>query len=194
MVVAPSTPAGISRVALRGALPSDAAALHGWRREASIGRHQPLGPASIGDLRAELERQNLADLRRGQGSKFQWVIEVDGAPAGWITLVIANWEHGLGELGYALSTEWQGRGVMTVALGRLLDDLFSSTRLERLEARCAVDNHASRRVLEKCGFRREGTLRGYFRLAGRRVDNHLYAMLREDARGEEQGETRGPAR
>jgi len=35
-------------------------------------------------------------------------------------------------------------------------------------------------VLEKLGFEREGLLRGYFELGGRRIDNWLYAILRAD--------------
>jgi ribosomal-protein-alanine N-acetyltransferase len=69
---------------------------------------------------------------------------------------------------------------MTEALAQLLEDLFSNTNLERIEARCAIDNVASRRVLEKNGFQREGHLRGYFKLRGRRIDNFLFALLRDD--------------
>jgi ribosomal-protein-alanine N-acetyltransferase len=69
---------------------------------------------------------------------------------------------------------------MTEALGQLIEDLFNNTNLERIEARCAIDNAASRRVLEKNGFEREGHLRGYFKLRGRRIDNYLFALLRED--------------
>ena len=69
---------------------------------------------------------------------------------------------------------------MSEALAILLDDLFHNTLLERVEARCAVENVGSQRVLEKSGFEREGRLRGYFKLRGRRVDNFLYALLRED--------------
>jgi RimJ/RimL family protein N-acetyltransferase len=69
---------------------------------------------------------------------------------------------------------------MSEALSQLLDDLFQNTLLERIEARCAVENIGSQRVLEKSGFEREGRLRGYFKLRGRRIDNFLYALLRED--------------
>jgi len=96
--------------------------------------------------------------------------------------VVSNWEHGLAEVGYALSTVFQGLGVMTDALHRLLVDMFTNTSLERIEARCALENTASQRVLEKVGFEREGMLRAYFRLRGRRVDNFLYALLRADFR------------
>ena len=167
-------------VTLRPAAPRDAALLRQWRAEASVRRYQPLNELPTAQLRADVASQRMADLYRGRGEKFQWIVQVDGQPSGWITLVVSNWEHGLAEVGYALSTVYQNRGVMSDALSLLLDDLFQNTLLERVEARCAVDNVGSQRVLEKSGFEREGRLRGYFKLRGRRVDNFLYALLRED--------------
>ena len=52
--------------------------------------------------------------------------------------------------------------------------------LERLEAVAAVENVASRRVLEKNGFRFEGIARGYLIIAGARVDHARYGLLRSD--------------
>lgn len=170
----------LPRVELRPATTADAPLLRRWREEASVRRYQPLGEVSTAQLRADLAGQDVRDLQRGRGQKFQWIVLVDGAPAGWITLVVANWEHGLAEVGYALSTPHQRRGVMPAALAQLLADLFLDSPLMRLEARCAVDNSASQKVLEKLGFRREGLLRGYFVLHGERVDNYLYALLRDD--------------
>ena len=143
-------------------------------------RHQPLADASVADLRTDLARQRADDLYRGSGDRFQWVVVVDGAAAGWLTLAVVSWEHGVGEIGYALTSEMQQRGVMPAALTQLLAELFGHTRLERIEARCAVANVSSQKVLERSGFTREGLLRGYFELGGRRVDNILYAILRAD--------------
>ena len=165
-------------VRLRTVQPGDAVLLDRWRQETEVRRHQPLSESSVAQLYAELAQQRGADLYDGRGEKFQWVILVDDRPAGWITLVITNWTHGLAELGYALSTRFQRRGVMPRALGLLLDDLFDHTRLRRIEARCAVNNVASRKVLERLGFEREGRLREYFVLHGEAVDNYLYAILR----------------
>jgi ribosomal-protein-alanine N-acetyltransferase len=167
-------------VTLRAAAPRDAELLRLWRSETSVRRFQPLNDLPTSQLRADVASQRISELYRGQGDKFQWIVQVDGHPAGWITLVVSNWEHGLAEVGYALSTAFHSRGLMTEALALLLADLFTNTTLERVEARCAVENDASRRVLEKNGFLREGHLRGYFKLRGRRVDNFLYALLRED--------------
>jgi [ribosomal protein S5]-alanine N-acetyltransferase len=167
-------------VSLRPAAPRDAELLRRWRSEPSVRRFQPLNELPTSQLRADVASQRMADLYRGRGEKFQWIVEVEGDPAGWITLVVSNWEHGLAEVGYALSTAFQSRGVMTEALQILLEDLFLNTMLERVEARCATENVGSQRVLEKSGFLREGRLRGYFKLHGRRVDNYLYSLLRDE--------------
>ena len=182
MALAPvdSTPRPEPRVGLRPASPRDADLLRRWRAEPSVRRYQPLNDLTTAQLRSDVAGQRMGDLHKGRGEKFQWIIQVEGEPAGWLTLVVSNWEHGLAEVGYALSSAYQSRGVMSRALTLLLAELFAHTTLERIEARCAVGNTASQRLLEKAGFTREGRLRAYFRLRGRRVDNLLYAILRSD--------------
>ncbi len=168
------------RVTLRAALPGDAANLFAWRLEESVRRHQPLQETTVAELRADLARQRLDDLYRGRGERFQWIVLVDGESAGWITLAILSWEHGLAEIGYALASAYQGMRLMAEALGQLLPELFVAVGIERLEARCSVENVRSQSLLERLGFVREGRLRSYFSLHGVRIDNFLYALLRDE--------------
>ena len=167
-------------VRIRPARVGDAPLFRSWRAEPTVRRFQPLRDVALSQIRQDVASQNVDDLYHSRGERFQWVVEAGERPAGWITLVVGNWEHGLCETGFALTTDYQGRGVMTQALAVLLPELFLNTRLQRVEARCAVENVASRRVLEKVGFKCEGVLRGYFLLHGRRVDHYLYAILRDD--------------
>ena len=175
-VAASDTP----RVLIRPAYETDAPLFRSWRAEPSVRRFQPLRDIPLDQIRSDVATQRMEDLYRSRGDRFQWVIEADRKPAGWITLVVSNWEHGLCETGFALTTAYQGRGIMTLALIQLMPELFLRSTLERVEARCAVDNHSSRRVLEKVGFRLEGTLRRYFVLGAERIDHYLYALLRSD--------------
>lgn len=62
----------------------------------------------------------------------------------------------------------------------LLDLGFATLGLQRIEATCAPENTASRRVLEKSGFSYEGLLRGHKRTASGRRDSLLYARLSSD--------------
>ncbi len=167
-------------VSVRPVHPGDSVLLDRWRREPEVRRHQPLNDSTVAQLYSELSHQHVNDLYQGRGEKFQWVVLADGHPAGWITLVVTNWTHGLAEIGYALSTAFQRQGLMPQALRIILRDLFTRTGLRRIEARCAIQNEGSYKVLERLGFHREGRLRDYFVLDGQTVDNYLYAILRRE--------------
>jgi [ribosomal protein S5]-alanine N-acetyltransferase len=55
---------------------------------------------------------------------------------------------------------------------------FAQLGLARLGAQVELDNLASRRLLERCGFRHEGTLREYAaRRDGSRADCAIYGLL-----------------
>jgi [ribosomal protein S5]-alanine N-acetyltransferase len=62
--------------------------------------------------------------------------------------------------GYVLARDAWGRGYATEAL-KTVADLAFRVGVVRLYAVCHTEHHASRRVLEKCGFEREGVLRRY---------------------------------
>lgn len=84
------------------------------------------------------------------------------------------------EIGYDVSQELQGKGIGTAALKLFVDKIFSSTPLRRLMAYVAVDNIASRRILEKVGFKQEGLLREHYLINGIPTDEVVYGLLRSD--------------
>jgi len=84
-----------------------------------------------------------------------------------------------GELGYDLSPEYWNRGIATHALAATLRAAFATTDLNRAEALVMVENVASQRVLEKCGFLEEGRLRQLRNCRGTFRDFYIYSRLRE---------------
>ena len=84
--------------------------------------------------------------------------------------------------GYVLARDAWGQGYATEAL-RLIVLIAHSTGLRRLYALCHAEHRASGRVLEKCGFVREGLLRAFAEFpnlqAGRLEDVLCYAMILE---------------
>lgn len=85
------------------------------------------------------------------------------------------------ELGYWLGVPYWGRGYMSEAAAKAVDFAFLHFRLNRLYARHFVFNPASGRVLEKCGFVREGYRReAYYKEGLGFLDVVEYAMLRSD--------------
>ena len=167
---------------LRRAKPEDAPAIHALRSRPESRRHQPLRPSSVDAIERALAERGSAPLVPTQSGKIQWTILVDGEPAGWVSVAVTSREHHIANLGYTLDPRYHGRGVTSAAVREVIPIVFDPSRLaiERLEAVAAVDNSASRRVLEKCGFALEGIARGYLIISGKRIDHARYARLRED--------------
>ena len=89
-----------------------------------------------------------------------------------------NWE-----IGVLLGPEHRGRGIGTAAQRLLVEHLFATTTAHRIWAGTESENLAEQRSLEKCGFRREGLLRGAVFRDGRWRDSFIYGMLRDDLAG-----------
>jgi len=112
-----------------------------------------------------------------------FAIEVDGRPAGGIGYTLHTDVERIGaEVGYWLGAEYWGRGIATGAVRALSRHAFAThPELRRLYALPFCWNPASARVLEKAGYRLEGTLRQSAIKDGKVVDQWMYALLRGEA-------------
>lgn len=112
---------------------------------------------------------------------FAYAILADGRVAGSIALYRQqNIHFRTAELGYYLGEADWGKGLCSRAVGLACRRVFQETDILRIFAEPFAYNAASCRVLEKNGFRFEGTLRCNAVKNGRVLDMHLYALLRED--------------
>ena len=85
------------------------------------------------------------------------------------------------EVGYALKYECWGRGYMTEAVKAIMDYAFEKYNLVIMAVRTSEVNARSQRVIEKCGFRYEGTLRkAYHIYTGEDRDSRIYSITREE--------------
>jgi len=84
------------------------------------------------------------------------------------------------EMGILLLPEHRGRGLGTEAQRQLVEYLFATTLVNRVQAATDVENVAEQRALERAGFLREGVLRGCAFIGGRWRDGVMYARLRDD--------------
>lgn len=84
-------------------------------------------------------------------------------------------------VGYSLSELYWGKGIMTEALKEVIDYGFEQLPINVITAYCYPFNARSRKVLEKCGFEYEGTLRrAEKRFDGNIYDLRCYSLLKED--------------
>lgn len=114
-----------------------------------------------------------------------WVISERAAPA--IAIGMFGVSPGSGphawEVGYVLGRRWWGRGYASELVRAVTATLFSDSRVWRVFAPTHIDNAASQRVLEKCGFSREATLRRYLvfpAFGAEPQDCSLWSRTRDD--------------
>lgn len=88
------------------------------------------------------------------------------------------------ELGYSLSEEHWGRGLMTEAALRMVSYAFDVLHLDVLSITTRENNARSQRVIEKCGFKYEGTLRRTYKIYDGSIKTiRCYSMLKEEYEG-----------
>ncbi len=103
---------------------------------------------------------------------YSWVMDVEGAVAG--TVGACDREDDRIEIGFSVVKSWQGRGLATEAVKRVLEHLTENEGFTRVDAWCASENHGSRRVLEKAGMRLVNTEKDGLEVGGRVYDKLTY--------------------
>lgn len=102
----------------------------------------------------------------------------DGVKIGFLAHFVT---HGkLTAIGYALLPDERGKGYGSEAVKILVDYLFLSKDISRIQAETHPKNVASQRVLEKAGFVKEGIIRRSFFSRGEWRDTTLFSVLREE--------------
>lgn len=126
---------------------------------------------------------NIWNQRTTQGEGLRWAIAFKETPELLIgTCGFHNFskENNRAEIGYELSPEVWGKGLMTEAIRSLIAYGFEVLDLHRIEAFIDPLNHASRTLLHKNGMETEGVLRDYFFEKDRFVDAEMLSILKSD--------------
>ena len=104
-----------------------------------------------------------------------------GEWAGQVCVGPTNWELPEFFIGYVADVNHEGKGYVSEAVIGVLGMLFRDMGAHRVRSDCSESNTRSWRLLERCGFRREGHLRENRRNAdGSFHGDFLYGLLRRE--------------
>ncbi|WP_257985293.1 GNAT family N-acetyltransferase [Shewanella sp. GutCb] len=101
-----------------------------------------------------------------------------GEKLGSIGLKIVNREAKIGEVGFMIKTNAQGKGFASEALNLLKAYSFEELDLNKLVATCSIHNHSSFNLLGKVGFVREGCLHQNSLINHKYVDDYVYGLCK----------------
>jgi ribosomal-protein-serine acetyltransferase len=133
----------------------------------------------LDSARATLRR--YADLQARDAGRI-YGIWLEGTLVGGTMFVAFDTGTGVCEVGCWLEPAATGRGLVTAAVGVLLDWAFRARGLHRAEWHCRPDNVASSNVARRLGFTLDGRLRESYPWKGVRHDTEIWAILAPDWR------------
>lgn len=82
-------------------------------------------------------------------------------------------------LGYSIDAELEGLGLMTRAVGRVVEHAFDALGMHRVMANYLPENTRSASLLDRLGFEREGIAKKYLLIAGQWRDHVLTARVND---------------
>lgn len=113
---------------------------------------------------------------------YRWAIidKANNECIGQIAYFLVDSKNHFAEIEYCIGSDFQCRGYATEATKAVIDYGFNRINLHKVQICTKTINKPSKRVIEKCGFTYEGTLRDYFYMNNQYVGRLYFSILREE--------------
>lgn len=133
------------------------------------------------DYTQEVTDTQMAIATLIDGVNEQFSIFYKGEFVGLVGFKDTDFGNKKTEIGYWMSQDVQGKGIMTRSVQRLLQYAFEEKELNRIQIKVATDNKKSRAIPERLGFTQEGIERdGELLVDNRYTDIVIYSILKRE--------------
>ncbi|EGD52418.1 GCN5-related N-acetyltransferase [Thermoanaerobacter ethanolicus JW 200] len=122
----------------------------------------------------------LSKYANSEPSDWGLYLKENGKLIGTCGYVFIDEKNMTGEIGYVLGKKYWNKGFMTEAVKKVIEFGFEKLNLNRIQARCKVENIPSERVMQKVGMKFEGILRETVFIKGRFWDMKMYSILKRE--------------
>ncbi len=132
----------------------------------------------IKTLEEETYFLQLNEAKRKANFEYNYSILYYGKLVGACGIRIDQHRPWIGEIGYFIDRDYQGKGIATEAVRQLEKVGFEKLDLQRIVILMDTRNFASERVAQKCGYEKEGIMKKVNRVGEDYYDCFLYAKIR----------------
>lgn len=177
----PWFPLETERLLLRDFRLEDEAGIYDYASDPEVVRFADWGPSDTSTIRANLHRR-LQNQESWPRDSIEVAVELrrETCLIGVMRITILDRAHRTADFGYTFNRRYWNNGYATEGTRALLHLAFSNLKLHRVWATCDVRNHASYRVMEKLGMRREAIFKKDVLQKGEWRNSYMYAVLAEE--------------
>jgi ribosomal-protein-serine acetyltransferase len=118
--------------------------------------------------------------RNQEGNEFAFVIIDNETFVGRIGVYKIDNKNKIGEIGYWIIQDSQGKGIATKCCKQLIEFCFRELRLNRIEIKCGTGNLKSATIPQRLNFTKEGIMRQAELLYDEFIDLNLFSLLNND--------------
>ena len=168
------------RLILRGMRVSDSADMYEYARRPSVTEYLTWDPHTSESMTREY--LTYVGQRYRTGDFYDWAVicKEDGRMIGTCGFTSFNCPADSAEIGYVLNPTYQGKGLASEAVCRVLRFGFEELSLHRIEAHFIQGNDASHRLMERVGMTFEGYARESMKIKGKYRTIGTCAILRSE--------------
>ena len=159
------------RMTLRRYRPEDADDLHRYLgKDPAMVAYSGWNPYATLEMAQETVRDFISSYENDH--TYSWIMDIDDVIVG--TIGAYDYKDDQIEIGFSVVKGWQGRGLATEALKKVLEYLTENEGISCVTAWCAAENIGSRNVLEKAGMQFLGTEKHAITVGDRVYDKLMY--------------------
>ncbi|MCC6372129.1 MAG: GNAT family N-acetyltransferase [Bacteroidia bacterium] len=126
----------------------------------------------------EKDAEFFIELTAKEEPRVTFAIEFEGNLCGIVGLLPQKDVYiKTAEIGYWIGEAYWGKGIATVALSLLTQHALNTLDFVRLHTGVFEHNVASMRVLEKCGYEKDGVFKKCVLKNGKIIDEHRYSIV-----------------
>src|SRR3989339_150322 len=173
-----------SRLILRKMTLDDAADMFEYASDPAVSRYTLWNPHRTIKDSEEFLKGISSSYEKGLIENWGIALKENNKFIGTCGYFYWNQEFARAEIQYAMSGKYWGKGLMTEAVCRVLEFGFTEMKLNRVEARCMLDNIGSERVMQKNGMKFKGIARQAIFAKEKYFDLKVYAILKSEFNGQ----------
>jgi ribosomal-protein-serine acetyltransferase len=118
--------------------------------------------------------------RNANKNEYAFVMIENEIVVGRVGVYKIDNQNKIGELGYWVGQNQQGKGIVTKSCKGLIDFCFKDLNLNRLEIKCGTENIKSQTIPHRLKFIKEGVLRQAELVHEKYIDLYLYSLCKND--------------